>query len=169
MIRSSTRRGRYAWLSAGLAAAGLTLCPASPAEAAAVTEHGKFEVSESFDDAEYCADLGITFHVEQTNSGTFSIMYDVDGNWRFATVSQTQHVTFTANGKTLVEDDKWSNVFYPDGSSTTTGAHTLIRGEDGFVLRDAGRVVKGPDGTVEFIAGKHPQFLGETFCDDLLP
>jgi len=69
--------------------AGLTLWSASPAEAAAVTEHGTFEISESFDDAEYCADWGLTLHVELTNSGTFNIMNDVDGNWRFATVSQS--------------------------------------------------------------------------------
>jgi hypothetical protein len=169
MTRLSTRRGRSASLTAALAMAGLTLFPTAPAQAAAGIEHGTFEISESFDDAEYCAEWGITFHVEMTNSGTFNIVSDVDGNWRFATVSQAQHVTFTANGKTLEEDDHWTNVFYPDGSSTNNGAQTLVKGEDGVVLRDAGRIVKGPDGSVEFIAGKHPQFLGETFCDDLLP
>ena len=169
MIRSSTRRGRHSVLAAGLAAAGLTLCPASPAAAEAVTEHGTFEIRESFDDAEYCADWGITFHVEMTGSGTFNIMNDVSGNWRFATVSQSQHVTLTANGKTLEEDDHWTNVFYPDGSSTTNGAHTLIKGDDGIVLRDAGRIVERPDGSIDFIAGKHPQYLGETFCEALLP
>jgi hypothetical protein len=164
-----TRRVRPIALAAGVAVLGFSLVTAGPANAASVPDSGHVESSASFDDAEYCADQGITFHVEETSTIDFTVTFNDDGSWRFAIVHHYQHDTFTANGKTLQESDRWTNVFYPDGSSTTVGAHTHILDATGLVLRDAGRIVMDADGAVTFIAGPHPQFLGTTFCDALLP
>ena len=97
------------------------------------------------------------------------MLYDRDGEFVHAIAHHRQKNTLSANGKTLYEADQYTNVFYPDGTATTVGSHTHIRGDHGVVLRDAGRIVEAPDGSVEFIAGKWPQFSGATFCQELLP
>ncbi len=140
------------------------------AAVAAPPEHGHLDSASEFDDTEYCADEGVSsFHVVETATLDFTVLRNADGSLRQVIAHHTQHDTFTANGKTLQEDDRWTDFFYPDGHSVTVGAHTHIRGDTGIVLRDAGRIVEAADGSIEFVAGKHPQFFGATFCQELLP
>ena len=151
---------------------GLSVVAAWPATAAGAdrTEHGTFVEQDEFDDTEYCAAEGVpSFHVLVTAVTDYTVFYDEDGEWVRVTAHHVQENTLAANGKTLYEEDHWTNVFYPDGTATTVGSHTHIRGETGIVLRDSGRMVEAPDGTVVFQAGKWPQFSGTTFCQELLP
>lgn len=134
------------------------------------TEHGSFVENSEFDDTEYCAAEGVpSFHVLMTVATTYTVLYDAAGDWVRVLVHHVQRNTLAANGKTLYEEDHYTNVFYADGTATTAGSHTHIRGDQGIVLRDAGRIVEAPDGSVEFIGGKWPQFSGTTFCQALLP
>jgi hypothetical protein len=155
------------------AASGLGVVAAAPATAASAQptpQHGTFVDSGEFDDTEYCAAEGVpSFHVVETITTRFTVTFNSDGSPRLLIAHHHQEDTFTANGKTLSEDDHWTDFFYPDGSSATVGTHTHIRGDQGIVLRDAGRVEQAPDGSVTFIAGPHPQFTGTTFCQHLLP
>lgn len=160
-------------LAIGAAALALPLVLAAApavAEPPTRTEHGSFVDNLEFDDTEYCAAEGVpSFHVVMSVATTFSVLYDHDGEFVHAIAHHRQKNTLSANGKTLYEEDQYTNVFYPDGTTTTVGSHTHIRGDHGVVLRDAGRIVEAPDGSVEFIAGKWPQFSGATFCQELLP
>jgi hypothetical protein len=147
----------------------LTAAPAVAKEPSR-SEHGSFVENYEFDDTEYCAAEGVpSFQVVMTATTIYSVLYDADGDWVRVIAHRAQKNTLAANGKTLYEEDHWTNVFYPDGTATTVGSHTHIRGDHGIVLRDAGRIVEAPDGSVEFIAGKWPQFSGTTFCQELLP
>ena len=151
---------------------GLSIIPAGPATAAATdrAEHGTFVEQDEFDDTEYCAAEGVpSFHVVMTSVTDYTVLYDGNGQWVRATAHHVQKNTLAANGKTLYEADRWTNIFYPDGTATTVGSHTHIRGETGMVLHDSGRMVEAPDGTLVFQAGKWPQWSGTTFCQHLLP
>ncbi len=151
---------------------GLSLIPAGPARAAATDriEHGTFVELDEFDDTEYCAAEGVpSFHVVMSSVTDHTVFYDGNGEWLRVIAHHVQENTLAANGKTLYEQDRWTNVFYPDGTATTVGSHTHIRGDTGTVLRDSGRMVEAPDGTVVFQAGKWPQWSGTTFCQQLLP
>jgi hypothetical protein len=151
---------------------GLWIVAAGPATAVGAdrTEHGTFVEQDEFDDTEYCAAEGVpSFHVVVTSVTDYTVFYDANGEWLRVTAHHVQKNTLAANGKTLYEQDRWTNVFYPDGTATTVGSHTHIRGETGMVLRDSGRIVESLDGTVVFQAGKWPQLSGTTFCQELLP
>jgi hypothetical protein len=47
--------------------------------------------------------------------------------------------------------------------------HTSSGENGGIVLFDTGRIVFDADKNPTFIAGRHPQFLGSTFCAALAP
>jgi hypothetical protein len=152
-------------------AVALGTAPAGVASAAGPTlpTHGHLTFSSDFDDPDTCAAEGFSFHVVETATLDFTVTFDSTGDPRLIIAHHHQHDVFTANGKTLVENDSWTDFFQPDGSSVTVGDHTHVQGQNGVVLHDSGRIVEAADGTIEFVAGKHPQFFGATFCQDLLP
>jgi hypothetical protein len=133
------------------------------------TEHGSFVETLEFDDTEYCVAEGVpSFHVVMTVATDYAMFFDAEGEFIRVIAHHTQTDTLSANGKTLYEENHYTNVFYPDGTATTSGSHTHIRGDEGIVLRDAGRLVENPDDSVQFMAGKWPQYSGATFCQELL-
>jgi hypothetical protein len=147
---------------------GITGTPAFASESPR-TEHGSIVETSEFDDTEYCAAEGLpSFHVVMTVATDYTVLYDAQGEFDRVIAHHTQKNTLSANGRTLYEEDHYTNVFYPDGTATTAGSHTHIIGDEGIVLRDAGRMVENPDGSVQFMAGKWPQYSGTTFCQDLL-
>jgi hypothetical protein len=129
-----------------------------------------------FDDPDYCASYGLTFHVVQHETLLATIWQDPNGNTVKVFAHHDISFDLSANGKTLHESDHYNNTFTlvpnsdpPQFTSVTAGNETHIRGDNGIVLLDAGRIVEDEVGNVTFIAGPHPQFLGGTFCSALLP
>ena len=141
----------------------------SPTAQAQVPDHGTYEYSASFDDPDYCASDGFTFHVEETGAGHYVVTFDKDGTIGSVLAHHAQTDVFTANGKTLTESDTWTDMYYADGTSQTVGNHTHIQGPTGIVLLDAGRLKVDADGNLVQVSGPHPQYFGETFCKALLP
>jgi len=121
-----------------------------------------------FDDSVTCAAEGITFHSVFSQTIDYTIFYNPDGSQRVIIAHLHQVDTLSANGKTLVENDHWSNFIYPDGHTVSVGTDANIRGDHGIVLHDAGRLIVNGN-TVLFEAGQHPQDYGSTFCAALLP
>ncbi|MGN6575940.1 MAG: hypothetical protein ACTHKG_09640 [Nocardioides sp.] len=146
----------------------VTGAPAFAAESPR-TEQGTFVETLEFDDTEYCVAEGVpSFHVVMTLTTDYTVFYDADGEISRLIAHHAQEDTLSANGKTLYENNHYTNVFYPDGTATTAGSHTHIIGDQGIVLHDAGRLVEDPDESVRFIAGKWPEYSGATFCQELL-
>lgn len=80
-----------------------------------------------------------------------------------------EHIDFTlsVNGNTLIERDRITEILTPDGDREI-GLWTHIQGDHaGMVLRDAGQLVFDNSGNLLRVAGKHPQYFGETFCAEL--
>jgi hypothetical protein len=100
---------------------------------------------------------------------TFRVFFDRSGEVARVSVHVDYRDVITANGHTIVERDKWMDVFYPDGTARTVGDTVHIQGPAGMVQHDAGQIVFNPDGSVAAIHGPHPQFEGQTFCFALLP
>ena len=95
---------------------GLSLIPAGPARAAATDriEHGTFVELDEFDDTEYCAAEGVpSFHVVMSSVTDHTVFYDGNGEWLRVIAHHVQENTLAANGKTLYEQDRWTNVFLP--------------------------------------------------------
>ena len=79
-------------------------------------------------------------------------------------------MSIEARARTIVERDKWTDTYYPDGTARTVGDTVHIQGAGpGLVQHDAGQILFNSDGTVAAIHGPHPQFEGQTFCFALLP
>jgi hypothetical protein len=145
---------------------------AVPAYAAPETVvHGSVTFpTQQFDDPDVCAADGFTVHVVEHETLLFNLR--LDGSGQFAALFAHHDISFeiSANGRTIYESDHYNNLFAPDGTSVAAGNETHILGENGeIVLLDAGRIVFDADGNPTFIAGRHPQFLGETFCAALMP
>jgi hypothetical protein len=149
-----------------LAAAALVTAFAPPAGAAVANApaHGSYSFTDSFVDDEYCA---FPLEVTQQESAHYTRYFNADGSDARLVIHVTVHFTIEANGRTLSENDRYQLFITPDGSTREVGLHTHTRGEHGLVLRDAGHVLFNPDGSVAFIRGPHPQFLGADFCDAL--
>ena len=109
-------------------------------------------------------------HVVEQETLLFNVRFD--GSGQFAALFAHHDISFeiSANGRTIFESDHYNNTFAPDGTSVAAGNETHILGQNGgIVLLDAGRIVFDADGNPTFIAGRHPQFLGATFCAALAP
>jgi hypothetical protein len=145
--------------------AGAVLAPAS----ATPPDRGTFSAHEVFEDSEVCAPEGFSVHVIQDETNNFQVHYDRAGNQTFTAVHISYRAVISANGRTLVERDKWTDTFYADGSSRSVGLTVHVQGPHGIVQRDAGQLVFGPDGSVVAIHGPHPQFEGQTWCFALVP
>jgi hypothetical protein len=165
MIGSTRSRTRSLVTAVATAAliAGVTAAPA----AATPPSHGVFEESNTFVDAEYCADWGFAFDVVHHESGDFAIYTDTSGNFIKAIVHVDVSYTLTANGRSLIERDRLTEIYTPDGHREI-GLWAHIQGDHaGLVLRDAGQLAFDSDGNLVRAPGQHPQYFGETFCAEL--
>jgi hypothetical protein len=158
---------------AGLAvivSAALALCVA-PAAGATPPQRGTFDFTDSFTDTEVCAAAPWGFDVfvpVEHEFGFFQVFVDQQGNFLKAIVHNNYDATITANGKTITERDTWTTFFYP-GGSRDVGLTVHIQGPWGVVVRDAGQIVRAPDGTVLYTRGPHEQLSGVSFCPALAP
>jgi hypothetical protein len=148
-----------------LALAGGVLATAS----ASPPDRGSFSSHNVFVDSEVCAPEGFSVDVVEDEVGTFQVFYDRSGDEAFIAVHIDYRAVISANGHTIVERDKWTDTYYPDGSARTVGLTVHVQGPGGIVQRDAGQIVFGADGSVQAIHGPHPQFEGQTWCFGLLP
>jgi hypothetical protein len=158
-------------LMAMLGAAILATAVAPIVSAAGPTFRGTYDNGyESFVDTDVCAAAPWQFDVQATQHeyGTFLVWEDADGNFLRAIVHNNYDAWISANGKTIVERDTWTDFFGPDGSRSV-GLTVHIQGPGGIVVRDAGQIVRDADGNVAYLRGPHEQFSGESFCPALAP
>jgi hypothetical protein len=100
----------------------------------------------------------------------FTFRFDSSGQFAGGFAHHDISFDLSANGQTIHESDHYNDLFAADGSSIAAGNETHILGEGGkIVLLDAGRIVFDANDNVTFLAGRHPQFLGGTFCSALTP
>ena len=158
-------------ITVAMATVGVAGLMAAPATAwASPPDHGTFSSHEVFVDSEVCAPEGFSVDVVQDEVNTFRVFFDRTGAPAFIAVHVDYRAVISANGHTIVERDKWTDTFYPDGSARTVGNTVHIQGQGPrLVQHDAGQIVFGADGSVQAIHGPHPQFEGQTFCFALLP
>jgi hypothetical protein len=167
------RMRKSAWVlrAAGLSTIVVALAVSAPAAAsAAVPVHGTFSSHEVYVDSDVCAPEGFPVDVVQDESNMFQVFFDRSGEVASVSVHVDYRAVISANGHTIVERDKWKDVFYPDGTARMVGDSVHIQGPGGgLVQHDAGQIVFNADGSVAAIHGPHPQFEGQTFCFALLP
>ncbi|HEX5013635.1 MAG TPA: hypothetical protein VFV72_05675 [Candidatus Limnocylindrales bacterium] len=148
---------------------GALLALMPPAAAAAQPEMGSFDNGyESFVDTEFCAAFGFDVTATEHEYGSYQVFRDGSGEFTRLLVHLNYDAWISANGKTLVERDTWTFIGTPD-SARNVGLTVQIKGADGMVQLDAGQIVFGADGSIEYVRGPHPQALGETFCPALVP
>ena len=154
-----------------IAAAGVATVVVAPATgAASPPERGTFSSHEIFVDTDVCAPEGFAVHVVEDEIADFRVFFDRNGAVAFVVVHVDYRAVISANGHTIVERDKWTDTFYPDGTARTVGDTVHIQGlGPGLVQHDAGQIMFDSDGSVAAIHGPHPQFEGQTFCFALLP
>jgi hypothetical protein len=156
--------------AAGLSAIVVAAAVSAPAAAsAAPPDHGTFSSHEVFVDSEVCAPEGFSVDVVEDEVSAFRVFFDRSGEVARVNVHVDYRAVITANGHTIVERDKWMDVFNADGTARTVGNTVHIQGPAGMVQHDAGQIVFNADGSVAAIHGPHPQFEGQTFCFALLP
>jgi len=146
----------------------LALSLASPA-VATPPEHGTLTIPDEGTDP---AGTTCTFavHFSQVERLDFRQFFDGDGNFLKAIVHIDYDATISANGKAIVERDKFTRTFYADDTMRDTGLTVHIQGPGGIVMRDAGQIVySDTDETVAYVHGPHPQLFGASFCDALMP
>jgi hypothetical protein len=156
--------------SAAVAAAALAFAGSAHA-APATTTHGAITFPpQVFDDPDVCASNGFTVHAVEYESLLFNFRFDGSGQFAGGFAHHDIAFDLSANGRTIHESDHYNNLFAPDGTSVAAGNETHILGDGGkIVLLDAGRIVFDADGNVIFLAGRHTQLLGATFCAALTP
>jgi hypothetical protein len=144
---------------AGPLVATAALVAATPA-AAAGPFHGTFGPdTQSFVDTETC---GFPIQQTQTESDNFTV-YFKDGVRTKAIVHNTFDATLTANGKTLVERDRWNATFYGEASEQAEvdeGSLVHIQGPGNLLIHEAGKIVSIPTGTFSYAKGRHPDVVG---------
>jgi len=164
---------KSAWVlrAVGLSAIVVASAVSAPAVAlAAPPDHATFTSHEVFVDSDVCAPEGFSVNVVQDEVNAVRVFFDRSGEVARVSVHTDYRAVITANGHTIVERDKWMDVFNADGTARTVGDTVHIQGPGGgLVQHDAGQIVVNADGSVAAIHGPHPQFEGQTFCFALLP
>jgi len=152
-------------------AAGVVSVGVAPLAASASTpDRGTFSSHDVFVDDEVCAPEGFAVDVIEDETSAFRVFFDRAGDVASIAVHVDYRAVISANGHTIVERDKWTDTFYPDGTARTVGNTVHIQGVGpGLVQHDAGQISLNSDGSVAAIHGPHPQFEGQTFCFALLP
>jgi hypothetical protein len=143
----------------------------APAAAwAAPPDHGTFSSHEVFVDSDVCAPEGFPVNVVQDEVKSYRVFFDRSGEVASVSVHVDYRAVISANGHTIVERDKWTDIYNADGTARKVGDSVHIQGPGGgLVQHDAGQIVFNADGSVAAIHGPHPQFEGQTFCFALLP
>jgi hypothetical protein len=162
----------------GLASLAMLAVPALPASADArvIVEHENVALPvRVFGDPDYCASYGLTFHVVEHETVVLTSWEDADGNTFRVFVHHDVAFDLSANGKNVARVRPLQQLVHPDPQLRPAAVdcgygrnESHIRGDDGIVLLDAGRIVEDAAGKVTFHRGPHPQFLGGTFCSALL-
>jgi hypothetical protein len=157
--------------ASGAAIAAATMSFAGPAHAAVTATHGSITFpAQAFDDPDVCASFGFTVHAVEHETLLFNARSDQQGQLVGLFAHHDISFEISANGRTIYESDHYNNRFLADGTSVATGNETHILGDGGkIVILDAGRIVFDADGDPTFLAGRHPQLLGATFCPALTP
>ena len=145
-----------------------TTLSASPV-AAATPERGYFDFGfNSFLDTEVCADAPWGFDVNATEHeyGFFDVFFQADGSIGHIVVHLNYDAWISANGKTIVERDTWTNLINWRGVRSV-GLTVHIQGVGGIVVRDAGQIVRDADDNFLYLRGPHEQFSNVSFCPAL--
>lgn len=161
---------RTAASSAAVTAAVLAFAGSAHAAPATMIHGSITSPPQVFDDPDTCASDGFTIDVVEYESLLFNFRFDGSGQFAGGFAHHDLAFDFSANGRTIHESDHYNNLFAPDGTSVAMGNETHTFGEGGgIVLLDAGRIVFDANKNVTFLAGRHPQLLGATFCSALAP
>ena len=107
-------------------------------------------------DSDVCAPEGFSVDVVEDVVEKFRVFFDRSGEVARISVHVDYRSVITANGHTIVERDKWMDVFYPDGTARKVGDTVHIQGPAGMVQHDAGQIVFNPDGSVAALHGPRP-------------
>src|SRR4051812_19662662 len=93
---------------AGLAMLAVTALPASADARVTVQHENRTLPDQTFDDPDYCASFGFTFHVVQHETLLLTIWRDADGNAFKFFAHHDLSFDLSANGKTLHESDHYN-------------------------------------------------------------
>ncbi len=157
----SRRAARAAAAVAAITAATLTLTTA-PAHAVAPIQ-GSWEDSADFVDPDVCASFGLVVTGTWEQSAHWQVNLNPDGSFKEGFVHNHQHVVVHTNGKTMYEDDYWTEL-YRDGTVTLVGSPTREKSGGSIIVKDSGLVRFAEDGSIEKLAGPHPTLFGGGFC-----
>jgi hypothetical protein len=122
------------------------------------------------DDAEICADFGLTIRFVENGSFKVRTFYDREGNivkTILSNFNQRFTSTASANGKTLSTNYPLVFITDDDGADIRVGLRNAYHVPGaGVVLLDAGRLVFDADGDLVFEAGQHQLLNGsvDAFC-----
>ena len=110
-------------------------------------------------DDQTCAfPITLSYHVTSAGRDFF----DNSGNWIGAVVEQNTVGTDTANGVSLPDADHFVDHWTAQGDRETgLVIHVALPG-GGVLIRDAGNIQFGWDGSITFVRGPHPLILGDT-------
>jgi len=100
---------------------------------------------------------GLLSQCDRDENNAFQVHFDRVGDVAFLAVHVSYRAVISANGRTIVERDRWTDTFYPGGGSRSVGLTVHGQGPHGIVQRDAGQLVFGSDGSVVAIHGPHPR------------
>jgi hypothetical protein len=158
---------KFLFLAAAIFGSMLSVSPV----AAATPERGYFDSGlNSFVDTEVCTDAPWQFDVNATDReyGFYDIFFQADGSIGHIVVHLNYDAWISANGKTIVERDTWTNLINGRGVRSV-GLTVHIQGVGGIVVRDAGQIVRDADGNFLYLRGPHEQFSNVSFCPALTP
>ena len=133
-LMSRLRMWKSAWVlrAAGLSAIVVASAVSAPVVAsAAVPDRGTVSSHEVFVDSDVCAPEGFSVDVVQDEVNTFTVFFDRSGEVARISVHTDYRAVITANGHTIIERDKWMDVFNADGTARTVGDTVHIQGPGG--------------------------------------
>lgn len=168
MNTGRTRRTIWTLLAVPAAVATLLLTGA-PAAQAMPPSSGSWDVPPNdFVDPDVCAYLGIVVTGTEWESASWQINWNKDGTFKEGFVHHKLHVIVHANGKTMYEDDTWTELFR-NGTLTQVGNLTHEQMDGANIVQDAGMVVLDADGNIVRVTGRHPTLNGLGMCPFFLP
>ena len=131
----------------------------------------EYEFFDEFVDTEVCAaePWGFDVHITLHDYGSLTWLRDADGNLAGGINHKNLDVTISANGITLTERDEINILFNEDGVREVGLWAQIQAPNGGIVLLDARQLVFDADENLVRAPGRHPLFLGASFCDALVP
>lgn len=156
LVRRQVRMGRLA--AAALGAILVVLLQATGAHAAAPNQIREMFTASLPDETTCSFTIDLTFQVTVVGREYF----DKRGNFERATFRNSLVGTDSANGFTLPESDHFVDFIRADDTVKQVGLPVHIKLPNGSVLiRDAGYILIGPDGSITFTHGPHPFLTGD--------